>query len=76
MAMQRVEVRLRTDQYEWLKAESKRAGRSMSAIVRDIVDRYLADDEMLPLPHEWQFMSDGRPMPNVVAAIRRSRAGH
>jgi signal transduction histidine kinase len=32
--------------------------------------------EMLPLPSEWARMSDGRPMPDVVAAVRRSRAGH
>ena len=36
----------------------------------------LADDDELPLPAEWQFMSDGRPTPNVVRLIRRSRAGH
>ena len=36
----------------------------------------LADDEMLPLPTDWQFMPDGRPTPNVVRAIRLSRAGH
>lgn len=34
------------------------------------------DDEMLPLPPEWALLPDGRPMPNVVAAIRRSRAAH
>lgn len=36
---------------------------------------FLKGDE-LPMPPEWQRMSDGRPMPNVVAAVRRSRAGH
>lgn len=33
------------------------------------------EDEMLPLPPGWQTTDDGRPMPNVVAAIRRGRAG-
>lgn len=42
MAMVRLSVRLQDHQYAWLKAESKRSGRSMSAIVRDLVDRYLA----------------------------------
>ena len=35
----------------------------------------LLDDEQLPLPTEWQQLPDGRPMPNVVRAIRLSRAG-
>ncbi len=32
--------------------------------------------EMLPLPERWQRTQSGRPMPNVVAAIHRSRRGH
>lgn len=36
----------------------------------------LADDDTLSLPAEWRFMPDGRPTPNVVRAIRLSRAGH
>ena len=32
--------------------------------------------EMLPLPQPWRVTDSGRPMPNVVAAIRRSRQGH
>lgn len=35
----------------------------------------LAVDDELPVPLEWQVMSDGRPTPNVVRAIRLSRAG-
>jgi excisionase family DNA binding protein len=33
-------------------------------------------DDMLPLPDEWRFMSDGQPQPNWVRIIRRSREGH
>ena len=33
-------------------------------------------DEVLPLPKEWQTTAWGDPMPNVVAALRRSREGH
>jgi excisionase family DNA binding protein len=33
-------------------------------------------EEMLPLPPAWRLTESGRPMPNVVAAIRRSRRGH
>jgi hypothetical protein len=36
----------------------------------------LAEDDELPLPAEWQLMPDGRPTPNVVRAVRLSRAGH
>lgn len=32
--------------------------------------------ETLPVPPGWQTMSNGRPMPDVVAAVRRSRSGH
>jgi len=33
-------------------------------------------DEMLPLPPQWGRTITGEPMPNVVRAIRLSRAGH
>lgn len=32
--------------------------------------------EMLPLPKGWEKTFSGEPMPNVVAWIRESRAGH
>ena len=35
-----------------------------------------ADLDVLPLPPEWQRTFWGDPMPNWVAALRRSRAGH
>lgn len=38
----------------------------------------LLDDEVLPVPAEWEWdrMPDGRPVPNVVRAVRLSRLGH
>ena len=36
----------------------------------------LEEGEMLPLPPPWQTTRSGQPMPNVVAAIARSRSGH
>jgi excisionase family DNA binding protein len=38
----------------------------------------LLDDEQLPVPASWGWdrLPDGRPMPSVVAVIRRQRAGH
>ena len=32
--------------------------------------------EMLPLPVSWGRTITGEPMPNAVALVRRSRAGH
>lgn len=34
------------------------------------------DAEMLRLPHAWGRTITGEPMPNAVALVRRSRAGH
>jgi excisionase family DNA binding protein len=61
-----------------------RAGRLRSQKVgtQHVIDEHdleaLLDDdgEMLPLPDAWRLTADGKPMPNVVAAIRRSRGGH
>ena len=35
----------------------------------------LLEDAQLPLPVEWTRLPDGRPMPNIVRAIRLSRQG-
>jgi excisionase family DNA binding protein len=37
------------------------------------LDALANDDEMLPLPREWETMEDGTPQPNWVRIIRRSR---
>ncbi len=34
------------------------------------------DDEMAPLPNGWGETLTGEPMPNLVAAVRRSREAH
>ena len=63
----------------WIREGKLRAGRVGTQHTIDEADLEAIlgeDDEMLPLPPEWARMSDGRPMPNVVAAMRRSRAGH
>ena len=33
-------------------------------------------DEMLPVPKRWRRSDTGKPLPNVVAALHRSRQGH
>ncbi len=35
----------------------------------------LLEDELLPVPERWRLMPDGRPVPNVVRAIRLARQG-
>lgn len=34
------------------------------------------EDDMAPLPEGWGETLTGEPMPNVVAAVRRSRESH
>jgi excisionase family DNA binding protein len=34
------------------------------------------DDDLLPMPSTWRETSTGEPMPNVVRAVRMSRAAH
>ncbi len=41
-----------------------------------VVDDEWGEPEMAPLPEGWGRMANGQPMPNVVAAVRRSREGH
>jgi hypothetical protein len=41
--------------------------------LRDAVD---GDTAIAPLPAGWGETVTGEPMPNVVAAVRRSRASH
>jgi excisionase family DNA binding protein len=43
---------------------------------RDLDEMMGARSDTVPLPPEWQRTSWGGPMPDVVAAVRRSRLGH
>ncbi|CAN5691285.1 hypothetical protein BH18ACT13_BH18ACT13_21650 [soil metagenome] len=36
----------------------------------------IGEEDTLPVPAAWRLTITGEPMPDVVAAIRRSRAGH
>ena len=36
----------------------------------------VVESHMLPLPEDWQRTVGGKPMPDVVAALDRSRSGH
>jgi excisionase family DNA binding protein len=58
------------------KLVSRKVGTQHTIEERDLESVLDAGDDMLPLPEAWRAMSDGRPMINVAAAVRRSRADH
>jgi excisionase family DNA binding protein len=63
----------------WIREGKLRAGKvgTRHTIEEADLEAILGEDhELLPLPPEWARMSDGRPMPNVVAAVRRSRTAY
>jgi excisionase family DNA binding protein len=43
---------------------------------RDLANLIEQRADSAPIPPEWQRTFWGAPMPDVVAAVRRSRAGH
>jgi len=58
------------------KLASRKVGTQHTIAERDLEAMIADDGDMLPLPPEWRTMANGRPMVNVVAAVRESRAGH
>jgi excisionase family DNA binding protein len=58
------------------KLTSRKVGTQHTIEDADLEAILDAESEMLPLPPEWKKTFWGAPMPNVVAAIRRSREGH
>ena len=60
----------------WIRTGRLRARRVGTQHVIDEADlELLFEDEELPAPTAWQVMDDGRPVPNIVRAIRLSRVG-
>lgn len=55
---------------------STKVGTQHTIEERDLAAVLADDADVLPLPPEWRLMSNGKPMVNVVDAVRRSRAGH
>lgn len=49
-------------------------GEAEAARARIVIDREQA--ERVSLPDDWGRMANGDPMPDVAAAVRRSRADH
>jgi excisionase family DNA binding protein len=61
----------------WIRSGKLRARKigTQHVIEEDDLADVLAADEMPPLPPAWRTTRSGKPMPNIVAAIARSRAG-
>ena len=63
----------------WIRTGKLRARKvgTQHIIEEEALDAMTSEeDEMLPLPRDMRVMRDGRPIPNVVRAIRLSRQGH
>lgn len=63
----------------WIRAGRLRAARIGTQHVIEEADLdALLNAERLPVPPEWGWdqLPDGRVMPDIVAVIRRQRAGH
>jgi excisionase family DNA binding protein len=60
----------------WIRTGRLRARKigTQHVIEEEDLDVLLVD-EQLPLPAEWRLMPDGRPMPNIIRAIRLARQG-
>ena len=62
----------------WIRGGKLRAKKigTQHVIEEEDLSEVLEEGEMLPLPEGWRFTKEGNPMPNVVAALHRSRLGH
>ena len=62
----------------WIRSGRLRARKvgTQHVIEEADLESTLVEGEMLPLPPQWEKTRSGRPMPNVVAAVARSRRGH
>ena len=58
------------------KLRARKVGTQHVLEEADLADVLKTSGETVELPPEWQRTSWGGPMPDVVAAVRRSRAGH
>lgn len=62
----------------WIRSGRLRARKigTQHVIEEADLESTLAEGEMLSLPPQWETTRSGGPMPNVVAAVARSRRGH
>ena len=62
----------------WIRTGRLRASKVGTHVIEEgDLDEVLEDDELaVPADWGWEKLPDGKPMPNVVAIIRRQRANH
>ena len=60
----------------WIRAGKLRARKVGLQHMVDESDLPSDDDTGSPLPDAWRLTVTGQPLPDVVAAVRRARAGH
>jgi excisionase family DNA binding protein len=63
----------------WIREGKLRATKvgTQHVVEEDDLEAFLdASSDRLPIPAEWARTFWGGPMPDVVGAVRRSRAGH
>ncbi len=58
------------------KLRARKVGTHYVLKESDLVDLLAGSGDTVPPPPEWRETSWGGPMPDVVAAVRRSRLGH
>lgn len=58
------------------KLRARKVGTQHVLEEEDLADLLGEFEDTVPLPPEWRKTSWGGPMPDVVAAVRRSRLGH
>jgi excisionase family DNA binding protein len=58
------------------KLRARKVGTQHVLEEADLAEALGAFEDTVELPPEWQRTFWGGPMPDVVAAVRRSRAGH
>jgi excisionase family DNA binding protein len=61
----------------WIRAGKLRAEKvgTQHVIDEDDLDAVTAEARSLPMPESWRKFDSGRPAPDVVSAIARSRRG-
>ncbi len=61
----------------WIRAGKLRAQKHGTQHMIEEADlEEMRFEDTLPVPERWSKTSTGDPMPDVVAAVRRSRSGH
>jgi excisionase family DNA binding protein len=62
----------------WIRAGKLRSHKvgTQHLIEEEDLAPFEEESDMLPLPEEWRYMSDGNPQPDWVRIIRRQRESH